>query len=239
MNNREVPLDSNSVKVKLSNKKSDKSKILIAPCPEIIHIAGYRRPGVLKWTTDSSQRLTGELKDKQILEPITKKASKILRTPTGLQSSDIPMIKRKHLSPQHIYILSSEEIKEGESSWIINKNRDTIYFIKNAQKDEDELKGINKNWNKIIATTDILLTDYIKVEGGFGSCYNKLPRPSDDFLKAFVKANGKGFDKVLVEYEGYGFKRLDLERKPRRAGYQLKVLPDNTITIKPIQEKTS
>ena len=58
----------------LENKKS---KILIAPCPEIIHIAGYRRPGVLKWTTDSSQRLTGELRDKQILEPITKKASKI------------------------------------------------------------------------------------------------------------------------------------------------------------------
>ncbi len=44
----------------------------------------------------------------------TEKASKILRTPTGLQYSDIPMIKREHLSPQHLYILSSEEIKEGE-----------------------------------------------------------------------------------------------------------------------------
>ena len=136
---------------------------------------------------------------------------------------------------QHLYILSSEEIKEGESSWIINKNRDTIYFIKNAQKDEDELKGINKNWNKIIATTDILLTDYIKVEGGFGS-YNKLPRPSDDFLKDFVKAQGKGFDKVLVEYIKLEEPTDDGNSK-KYIQYDLKIAPDNTITIKPVEKE--
>lgn len=72
-----IPLLVEQVISKVEHLENKKSKILIAPCPEIIHIVGYRRPGVLKWTTDSSQRLIGELKDKQILEPITKKASKV------------------------------------------------------------------------------------------------------------------------------------------------------------------
>lgn len=72
-----VPLLVEQVISKVEQLENKKSKILVDPCPEIIHIAGYRRPGVLKWTTDSSHRWTGELKDEQILEPITKKASKI------------------------------------------------------------------------------------------------------------------------------------------------------------------
>ena len=161
----------------------------------------------------------------------TEKASKILRTPTGLQYSDIPMIKREHLSPQHLYILSSEEIKEDD--WCIDDNnyifKMTAEFIKN---------NTHHNWQeyykKIIATTDILLTDYIKVEGGFGS-YNKVPRLSDDFLKAFVKAQGK-IDKVLVEY----FEQIpDWEDDLLTPEYEtvLKVVRDNTITIKPIQKE--
>ena len=162
----------------------------------------------------------------------TEKASKILRTPTGLQYSDIPMIKREHLSPQHLYILSSEEIKEDD--WCIDDNnyifKMTAEFIKN---------NTHHNWQeyykKIIATTDILLTDYIKVEGGFGS-YNKLPRPSDDFLKDFVKAQGKGFDKVLVEYIKLEEPTDDGNSK-KYIQYDLKIAPDNTITIKPVEKE--
>jgi len=137
-------------------------------------------------------------------------------------------------SLSHLYILSSEEIKEGEDlikdAWYINTFRG---FGKPFQNDNLSNNGYLK---QIIATTDILLTDYIKVEGGFGS-YNKVPRLSDDFLKAFVKANGKGFDKVLVEYEYKGREYVDEQDGIGYDKVVLKVAPDNTITIKPIQEE--
>jgi len=142
---------------------------------------------------------------------------------------------------QHLYILSSEEIKEGD--WYI-KNNSSIHQSAGGEIE----KGDYKNCKKIIATTDILLTDYVKVEGGFGS-YNKVPRPSDDFLKAFVKAQGK-IDKVLVEYEGFiGCSECGREYPfpmakecfqskmcKRFNNLKLKVSPDNTITIKPIKD---
>lgn len=134
--------------------------------------------------------------------------------------------------PQHLYILSSEEIKEGEYYYDVRRN--------NIGKRESHSGSLN-NYNyykKIIATTDILLTNYIKVKDGFGS-YNKLPRPSDDFLKAFVEKQGK-IDKVLVEYiykEGLGSATTDINNN--RLGDKLKIAPDNTITIKPFEEKTS
>jgi hypothetical protein len=145
---------------------------------------------------------------------------------------------------QHLYILSSEEIKEGDwymychfGEWIISNSRETLKNKTNT------LENLNKDnyFKKIIATTDFELKtpDSGMKAGYYMKDSTPLPRPSDDFIKAFVNAQGK-IDKVLVEYEGYGFKRFNLEGKPRRAGYQLKIAPDNTITIKPLQEeKTS
>lgn len=134
---------------------------------------------------------------------------------------------------QHLYILSSEEIKEGEDlikdAWYINTFRG---FGKPFQNDNLSNNGYLK---QIIATTDILLTDYIKVEGGFGS-YNKVPRLSDDFLKDFVKAQGKGFDKVLVEYIKLEEPTDDGNSK-KYIQYDLKIAPDNTITIKPVEKE--
>lgn len=145
--------------------------------------------------------------------------------------------------PQHLYILSDEEIKEGD--WVLTKK------YNNPVKANKFIKSIGWYYSntlvndicpgkKIIATTD----EYISRENTYTNKYlfdtiYLLPTPSDDFLRVYVEKQGK-IDKVLVEYVGYGFKRFDLEGKPRRAGYQLKVVPDNTITIKPIQEeKTS
>ena len=101
-------------------------------------------------------------------------------------------LKSIDLKSYHLYILSSEEIKEGD--WYI-KNNSSIHQSAGGEIE----KGDYKNCKKIIATTDILLTDYVKVEGGFGS-YNKVPRTSDDFIKAFVKAQG-AIKEVFVEYE--------------------------------------
>ena len=156
--------------------------------------------------------------------------------------------------PQHLYILSSEEIKEGEYYYDVRRN--------NIGKRESHSGSLN-NYNyykKIIATTDESLEIACKVEchdcngkgeqimpykdngevcsrcSGTGLEDNEKPflRPSDDFLKAFVKAQGK-IDKVLVEYVDWC--DYDNEIGLDKPDLRLKVAPDNTITIKPIQEE--
>lgn len=69
-----TPLLVEEVLSKIHTIQDRKSKILENPFPEILHVAGYKRPGILKWTTDSSIRFTGELKDDEIIRPISKKA---------------------------------------------------------------------------------------------------------------------------------------------------------------------
>ena len=173
--------------------------------------------------------------------------------------------------PQHLYILSSEEIKEGE--WCYHPEVGQEYTIVDTRKEGNDryskgqhpAQGIFKykettnTWykkcKKIIATTDSsLLIDIVK--GEIFAVGTKLPRPSDDFIKAFVKAQGKGFDKVLVEYENHfvlgnymntcivcqkQFSNTDKHWKYcQEHSIKLKVAPDNTITIRAIQEeKTS
>jgi hypothetical protein len=121
-------------------------------------------------------------------------------------------------------------------------------------------KSTTNTWylkeKKIIATTDESLTYKISVDCGssIGNTLHtkNLPRPSDDFLKAYVKAQGKGFDKVLVEIntEFYADSKPFATKVSRdsyvqkvRASHScwtknlgVKTAPDNTITIKPVQE---
>jgi len=151
--------------------------------------------------------------------------------------------------PQHLYILSSEEIKEGE--WCYHSEVGQECTIVDTRKEGNDryskgqhpAQGIFKykettnTWykkcKKIIATTDSsLLIDIVK--GEIFAVGTKLPRPSDDFLKAFVKAQGK-IDKVLVEYVDWC--DYDNEIGLDKPDLRLKVAPDNTITIKPIQEE--
>ena len=152
--------------------------------------------------------------------------------------------KTKCLLGYFLYFLSSEEIKEGDLCLIDNNvGQSKGYQVLQCKKID-----IDNGWyyfkdfktgrcKKIIATTDFSLGHWNGevIIGNFKS----LPRPSDDFLKAFVKAQGKGFEKVLVEYEKLEEPTFD-GNSEKYAEYALKVSPDNTITIKPIQEeKTS
>ena len=161
-------------------------------------------------------------------------------------------------TPQHLYILSSEEIKEGD--WFIHPDSPIFenieegkrggiglesFEIHQVKKIEDNFifytgmrslhkEGIKngiKGVKKIIATTDSLKIPNI-VEWFHGEVEDgkiSLPRPSDDFIKAYVKAQGK-IDKVLVEYYNLN---------GQESGQLIKIASDNTITIKPFEEKTS
>jgi len=128
------------------------------------------------------------------------------------------------VQPQHLYITSNDEIKEGDWFYRISDNS----IIRNIRRGTHHL--VDK---KIIATTDKSLTT-----GNMIDCLSSnpkketLPQPSHNFIKAFCEQSG--IDKVLVEYEldikyvDYAFQR-----------YKLKTDFHNTITIKPVKDSWS
>lgn len=126
----------------------------------------------------------------------------ILHPTQGLQSTDVyekelwesPLGKDTY---HHLYITSDDEIKEGD--WYIYG--DVNHRI--LQSDGRALKITNKLGKKIIATTD----KYLKVPCGkkymsqdlmkvWVQPEKELPRPSNEFVKAYVEKGG--FDKLLV-----------------------------------------
>lgn len=138
----------------------------------------------------------------------------------------------------HLYILSDEEIKERD--WCLHIPTNTLYQCKNVVHD-NKVKEETGNCKKIIATTDksllvigsknTELLSYTNKDGNF--C---LARPSNEFLQAYCKANGK-IDEVLVEYELYSVTTTLNYKNVVDKKYSLKISPDNTITIKKVEEK--
>lgn len=106
----------------------------------------------------------------------------------------------------HFFTLSDKEIKEGD--WVFDTIINSFFPCSTIKQNFDNCK-------KIIATTDPEL---------------KLPRISNDFLKAYCEKGG--IDEVLVEYEKYG---INQNVDYNVFGYKLKVAPDNTITIKSVK----
>lgn len=125
---------------------------------------------------------------------------------------------------QHLYILSDEEIKEND--WCICKGKvwPNLYGVLGSILGNKE--WIEEHCRKIIATTDKSLD---------------LSRPSNEFLEAYIKAQGK-IDKVLVEYERF-FTEEYSGIPPKKCkisspnDYKLKVALDNTITCKKLEER--
>lgn len=148
-----------------------------------------------------------------------------------------------NFEPRHLYFLSDEKIKDEDL--VLHKNRVhrvsknrglylSVYEFTNIDIRTDFCK-------KIIAATDESIGDSLKA----------LPRPSNEFLEAYCKANGK-IEEVLVEVEqgnwiferssGYvGYRCQDCaewiyENQPKqcKCKCKLKVAPDNTITIRKV-----
>ena len=96
----------------------------------------------------------------------------------------------------HLYITSSDEIKEGD--WYVYKGQILQAVIDASGMVLDSPIG------KIIATNDPeLTTDKKEVTFGVPSIDKGLPQPSDKFIQAFIDAYNKGekIEKALVEYE--------------------------------------
>lgn len=148
---------------------------------------------------------------------------------------------RRYLSlgfkPQHLYILSDEEIKDG---LILHNSNEIGKVISTTDNHVVALFPISGevtcqkyNCKKIIATTDkslaMLVSDPI-----IGKAPTYFPEPSKSFIDVFVKEYNKGniITEVMVEYEDYWIgvcHSLDVAYRP-------KVSKDNTITIKKLKD---
>lgn len=137
-------------------------------------------------------------------------------------------------NPQHLYFLSDEEIPDGQFT--------RQYPNISSLKGEYYLHNGNKVLGKIIATTDELLKYEVESGRGVGTIKYILPRPSNEFLQAYCRANGK-IDEVLVEVVAVPTEFDNPMSNPQGlitvdSEWELKVSPDNTITIKPVKERT-
>ena len=91
---------------------------------------------------------------------------------------------------QNLYIISlDEEIKEGD--WCINDNLDTLY--------QSDWKDDTANWNKVIATTDILFTPIVDMINPY------VPQIPQQFIEEYIVEYNKGnvIEDVEVEYDAY------------------------------------
>ncbi len=114
-------------------------------------------------------------------------------------------IKEFGYDPQHLYICTNEEIKEGEYMYDpVNKCVERC----------NEVNYIEKyGWLKIIATTDSSLSRLCSQCREFGSCQRKegpcvntSPIPASipqSFIQKYIEQYNKGekIEKVMVEYE--------------------------------------
>lgn len=101
---------------------------------------------------------------------------------SNYETNPYQLIRDRGYQPQHLYILSDEEIKEGD--WCYHSGRGIItqWFNRpGSYKEKDALR-------KIIATTDNSLG---------------LPQPSQSFIEKYVEEYNKGniITEVMVEYE--------------------------------------
>ena len=178
------------------------------------------------------------------------KRAKVVMLPTKQETkylmvySDVEKIKGKlilnglkndeYKEYQHLYIISDDEIKEGD--WLVEGIPSLFPFavIKVTKEDYDRCR---ENWQygscrKIIATTDETL--YLTFNNGKTDLKFVLPKPSDSFIFKYIEEYNKGnqITDVLVEYKWNGGRAGDYEMIP-------KIDSDNTITIKKVKDSYS
>ena len=155
------------------------------------------------------------------------------------------------IKSQHLYIVSDEEIKEGD--WFICGNEvhkcTGVYSLKVTSyikcKKGDCSVEICK---KIIATTDTSLMITIgsnlvdEETNTYTEVIDSLPNPSQGFIEKYINEYNKGnvITDILVEYET--IKNPNFNRNKGVCSFnptylkQLKISKDNTITIHPIKD---
>lgn len=131
--------------------------------------------------------------------------------------------------PQHLYLLSNEEIKKGD--WFLaDKTNDLLQ----VQKPE---RGYEPTGKKIIATTNPELWNVYDNNPNANPMHRDIskpmmPKPTDEFLQEWIK---NPVDKINVEYEEYIVQPY-FEKKAQYNDIRVKINPDNTINCSFIKD---
>lgn len=167
--------------------------------------------------------------------------SRVVMLPTEKDSrlylnlKDLPALYMEEMTgdrTQALYFLTSEEIKEGD--WYMDGSNVFQSFGKEFTESRNRL-----GFKKIIASTDKsldlhsdpkIINDKGKVVG-----FSPLPHPSNEFLQAYCKANGR-IEEVLIEVEVQVIKQGKAITDSSEKVALLKISPDNTITIKKVED---
>lgn len=146
---------------------------------------------------------------------------------------------------QHLYIISDDEIKEGD--WFIHHSHGITTLLKAIEvKDrilDNEGTSCCKSYcKKIIATTDTSLK--IEIDGNKGDLLPdvsfdiNLPQPSQQFIEKYIEEYNKGniITDILVEYE-----KINIGSYINIVKRNFIEIPkinskDNTITIKKLKD---
>lgn len=115
----------------------------------------------------------------------------------GLSISDETVYRPDSLQPQHLYLISDEPYEKDDLCLVDTKEIGWVRV-------KEDAPGNLENHKKVIASTDPKLcwAEYDNCDGT-EEVPNKralLPTFSEDFIKAYVKANGE-IDEINVEYE--------------------------------------
>lgn len=187
-----------------------------------------------------------QLKKHQIVMLPTEKANKSIHT---LYDNGHGQLIHTHSSsnkviPQHLYILSDDEIKEGDWCIYVSGNITEIIQVKKPFS-QDTLDSMCK---KIIAATDSsLLYNTGKISSSI-TCgdipvYKSLPQPSQSFIEKYIEKYNTGdpITDVMVEYnECDRHDNCDGTFNNKCTPITIKVSPkDNTITIRPVKNSWS
>ena len=131
----------------------------------------------------------------------------------------------------HLYVLSNDEIKEGDYCYSYKMNK----IVKSTC---DVSREANKNigfWEKVIATTDKTLSQTNRTE---------IPQPSQQFIQKYIEEYNRGniITDVLVEYElisneEYFLNTINPDENVPYFDEDLKINPKyNTISIKKVKD---
>lgn len=155
---------------------------------------------------------------------------------------------------QHLYILSDEEIKEGE--WCFEVHNGKSLAPSNTPKFKDKigniwwLRKMNMNCTagdmeckKIIATTDLNLWNKCRINNSTCFLNSPLPQPSPQFIQKYIEEWNKGnkIEWINVEYEEY-FEEDTSKPYTKDGGQpaiifqQLRVDRNNYITITKVKD---
>jgi hypothetical protein len=177
----------------------------------------YKKCKIVMLPTNKKSKLVLSFKENNFNQLVEPKLS-LIQEEANYQFSNI--------QSQHLYIISDEEIKEGD--WYMSKLHSIISKYNGIEKLPD-------GWKKIIATTDFTL----EIDHPFddkGDLDFPLPGFSQSCIEYFVKQYNKG--NIITEVDvKYGY-TIDKSEGPfsRSREYFLKIDDDNNINIKPIKE---